>query len=48
MAWTTKNIGGLLLSVLCFFYRQKMLVDLQRSQAGSILNCDITIGEGFF
>ncbi len=48
MAWTTKNIGGLLLSVLCFFYRQKMLVDLQRSQAGSILNCDITVGEGFF
>ncbi len=48
MAWMTKGIRGLPLSMLCSFYTQKMLVDLQRVQVSSILNWAITIREGFF
>ncbi len=47
MAWTTKGIGRFPLSMLCSFYKQKMLLDLQRTQVVSILNWAITVREGF-
>jgi hypothetical protein len=46
MAWSTKGINGLPLMVLCAFYRQKMLIALQRMHTDSILKHVIIVGEG--
>jgi hypothetical protein len=46
MAWGAKGIGGLPLSILCAFYKQKVLVVLERVQAISILKHVIIVGEG--
>jgi hypothetical protein len=48
MAWGMTGIKAPPLSVLRSFYKQKVLVMLQRAQMVSILKCDVTIGEGSF
>ncbi len=46
MVWLVKGIGGCPLVVLSVFYRQRMLVALQRAQVASILRHIIIIGKG--
>jgi hypothetical protein len=46
MTWGMKGIGGLPLSVLCTFYRQRVLVTLLCAHVVSILKVVITISEG--
>ncbi len=46
MAWTTKGTEGPPLSMLCFFYKQKMYVLLQTTHVASILRQVVTIKEG--
>jgi len=48
MAWGMTGIRTSPLSVLRSFYKQKVLVTLQRAHMVSILKCDVTIGEGSF
>jgi hypothetical protein len=45
MAWSAKDISGLLLVVLWAFYRQKVLAILQRMQATFILKHNVVVGE---
>jgi len=47
MAWSAKGIDGLPLTILCAFYRQKMLIALQRMHIDSILKHVVIVGEGF-
>jgi len=37
MAWLAKDFGGLLFSIICSFYGQRVLVALQRVQVATIL-----------
>ncbi len=48
MAWSTKGFDGHFLAILHAFYRQRVLMVLQRTQVTSILKCVIILGEGFF
>ncbi len=48
MAWTTKGTGGPLLSLLCSFYKQRVLMALQKIQVASILRHVVIAREGFF
>jgi hypothetical protein len=47
MAWLANDINVLPLTVLCAFYRQKMLIALQRMHIDSILKHVVIVGEGF-
>jgi hypothetical protein len=48
MMWSTIGFGGPPLSIICSFYRQRVLVDLQRIQVTTILRWAImAIGKTF-
>jgi hypothetical protein len=47
MLWTAKGTGGPPLSVLHTFYRQRVLVALQRTHAASISRWAVIAGKGF-
>jgi hypothetical protein len=48
MAWLAKGFDGLSLIILYAFYRQSVLIALQKADNASILKCTIIVGEGFF
>jgi hypothetical protein len=47
MTWTTKGIEGPPLSMLQSFYKQRMSVASQKTQATSIVRRIVIAGEGF-
>lgn len=48
MVWLTKNTCSPRLVVLCAFYKQRVLVALQKTHATFILKCIIVVGKGSF
>jgi hypothetical protein len=47
MTWLAKGFDGFLLIIVHVFYRQSVLIALQKVEDVSILKCTITAGEGF-
>jgi hypothetical protein len=47
MVWTVKGNKNLLLSMLCSFYKQRVSIELQKTQVTTISKQAFTIGEGF-
>jgi hypothetical protein len=48
MAWLAKGINGFLIIILHVFYKQRMLLALQKAQVASILNLVAIGNEDFF